>query len=341
MNKKLTVLLLLLSPPLFAEENPQVEIFEGPIRKDAVRPSYPANEARSGSEGWVTINFMVAPDGTPFEPVVVGSEGSKTFREAALRALRQTEFEPAALDGKPVTGSSYIQYNFVMEENAGASRRFISLYKRLVTALDENKKEEAEQLIVKLSEHRPFKYYEASYLNLAKSFYAARYGSKLEELGYVEDALRNESHVNGKWDNFPSELLRSSRERLFILQVENQRYADAAESYKIIKKEYGKEAVERFTDTYEQILNLKTNDVAYSVPLVLNDEGYAFYELHKRGFYLEAENDVVQEVKLRCKAKYVFFGYEKDTEYEIPDSWGPCTVQVLGRADKSVRLVQF
>ncbi len=69
------------------------------------RPKYTVFARRSGIEGRVVLNVEVFADGTVGAVEVVQSlmPGPGGLDEAAVRAIRQWEFEPAKSGGKPVS----------------------------------------------------------------------------------------------------------------------------------------------------------------------------------------------------------------------------------------------
>ena len=71
------------------------------VKRDA-RPIYPRALAGSDVEEKVTVKFVVAPDGTTLNPVVVGAK-HKEFEGPAMQAIAQMSYEPPTTkDGKAV-----------------------------------------------------------------------------------------------------------------------------------------------------------------------------------------------------------------------------------------------
>lgn len=341
MRMIIMLLTALMALPALAQEDSQSEIFEAPEVLDPAKPHYPSIEARRGSEGWVMINYMVDTNGEVFEPTIVSSAGSESFEKAALRAMKKTKFKPAQIDGRAVEGSGYFRFTFVMEDEPGASAPFMRSYEDLTTALKQDDKDEADRLLAELSGREFFRHYESSYLSFAKSRYAAKYGSAVEEMTHLRDALRYDNYDRADTPYFPEEFEKPIRKRLFVLEINNRRYADAMLSYEHMKEAYGDDFVEPFDKSFAQMSALAADEAVYGVPLSLDENGYAFFYLHKSGFYLEAEQSTLQEIKVRCKAKYVFFAFEQDKQYQIPDSWQPCSIEILGQANEAFEIVQF
>ncbi|HUQ53682.1 MAG TPA: TonB family protein, partial [Gammaproteobacteria bacterium] len=59
-----------------------------------VNPDYPPSAARNGTEGWVQVRFTITEAGTVRDAVVVRSEPSRVFDEAALKAIARWRYNP-------------------------------------------------------------------------------------------------------------------------------------------------------------------------------------------------------------------------------------------------------
>jgi TonB family protein len=65
----------------------------------AVAAAYPATAVRRGLEGWVDVQFRLDRTGTPVDVVVVDSEPSGYFEDAALLAIGGYRYAPFEFDG--------------------------------------------------------------------------------------------------------------------------------------------------------------------------------------------------------------------------------------------------
>ena len=77
-----------------------------------VEPNYPRKAARSGTEGWVEVEFIVLEDGSVSAAKVIKAEPRRVFNRDALRAIAKWKFNPKIVDGKPVrqTATQVIQF---------------------------------------------------------------------------------------------------------------------------------------------------------------------------------------------------------------------------------------
>jgi len=68
----------------------------------SVPPDYPPDAYRSRAQGWVEVEFTVAPDGSVSGAQVVSSEPARIFNAAALNAVKRWTFKPRMENGKAV-----------------------------------------------------------------------------------------------------------------------------------------------------------------------------------------------------------------------------------------------
>lgn len=327
-----------------AQENAAQAVFEGPVLLDPKAPTYPLSEASRSEEGWVVLNFMVDIEGRPFEPTVVGSVGSNRFERESIKALLRFGFQPATLSGKPVEGSSYYKFVFTLTgDNNATSSSFVNDFEEAIALVEAGNREEAERLIQSMEEDGAKNLYEAAHLNLAKFQYASKYGTKLQQMEYLEKALSFENYDTGseKLRYLPPEFAREARRQLLLLQIENNRYGEALATYGNILKDGDEEGAETFRSAQTQILALKNNDTLYQVTGETDTNGSWHIDLHKRSFHLDNNGNKIDEFKLLCDKKYVFFAFEVGNQYQIPQSWGACHLRVLGSPNASFVLDFF
>ena len=79
-----------------------------------VPPAYPREAARAGTEGWVQVEFTIAPDGTTRDLQVRNSAPKVIFDDAALESVSQWRFEPVVKNGAPVAQRAVLQVRFVL-----------------------------------------------------------------------------------------------------------------------------------------------------------------------------------------------------------------------------------
>jgi protein TonB len=78
-----------------------------------VAPEYPQRALERGIEGWVDVEFTVAPDGTTRAVRVAGSSNENYFGREAMAAVEQWRFEPRIFMDRPIEQRSYTRIRFV------------------------------------------------------------------------------------------------------------------------------------------------------------------------------------------------------------------------------------
>lgn len=85
-------------------------------RTREVKAQYPRDAQLRGIEGWVDIEFTIAPDGTPQDLVVRGAEPAEVFDRSAVDALRRWRFEPVVRNGAPVAQRAILRMKYELED---------------------------------------------------------------------------------------------------------------------------------------------------------------------------------------------------------------------------------
>nr|WP_298716606.1 TonB family protein [uncultured Steroidobacter sp.] len=81
-----------------------------------VPPVYPRDAQRAGTEGWVQVEFTIAPDGSTRDLLVRDSEPKQVFDKAALDSVSKWRFEPIRKNGAPVAQRAVLQVRFVLND---------------------------------------------------------------------------------------------------------------------------------------------------------------------------------------------------------------------------------
>jgi protein TonB len=78
---------------------------QAPAPRGPIRPRYPDDMSRAGTNGEVVIGFIVDSEGNVQNPYVVSST-HRAFEAEALRAVARTKFKPGRKDGAHVSTSN-------------------------------------------------------------------------------------------------------------------------------------------------------------------------------------------------------------------------------------------
>jgi TonB family protein len=80
-----------------------------------VPPTYPREAERLGLQGWVDVEFTIAPDGTTQDLVVRNAQPLRTFDQSALDAVRRWRFEPVRRNGVAVSQRAAMRIRFELK----------------------------------------------------------------------------------------------------------------------------------------------------------------------------------------------------------------------------------
>lgn len=83
-----------------------------------VPPQYPIRATERGIEGYVVVEFTIAPNGTVKDARVIDSKPARIFDRAALRAVKKWKYKPKIVDGVPVERTGIqIRFPFELDES--------------------------------------------------------------------------------------------------------------------------------------------------------------------------------------------------------------------------------
>jgi TonB family protein len=94
------------------------EVTEGSLTKvKAIELEYPSSALSKGTEGWVSLSFVVTVDGKVTALKVLDSSPAGVFDTAASRAMARVRYKPPMLGGKPTAVSTKLRIAFRMSNS--------------------------------------------------------------------------------------------------------------------------------------------------------------------------------------------------------------------------------
>ncbi len=317
-----------------ADEPVAIEVFKAPKAIESPPPSYPKTESDQLHEGWVQVNFMVSPQGEPYEIVVVESTGNKAFERTAINAVRNWKFEPATLANTPIDASQNLKLVFTMDQPAtAASLQFVRAYRAVLKALETNDRAKADEAFAKM---RVENLYEDAYKNLASFHYHRKWGTESQQLNALRRAIARENAPR----YLRKELFAGALDTLLVLEVKASDFARALETWEKLRPIASQEMLERWAPVVDEIQTLKASDKAFRM-IAHIDQGTSWYgNLFRNRFEIIVTSGQVSEIKLRCEKKYVFFSYEPNLRYIVDPRHGNCGIEVVGEPDTKFDLIQ-
>lgn len=308
------------------------------------KPVYPQRLVRIGAESRVTVNFMIDANGEVFEPTVVESYGSESFEFTALSAISDTTFEPATFNGEPVESASYRTYNFSVSGGGYETRRtFESTYYSFMESVASVESAQGYELLQELESLEARNHFESAHLNLARYRFAELHGSMVDQKHFLSAALINTITLEGVSEDFYVEenFVEPLLKRLMSIQVESRDYRPALNTINRLVDYSSTESRDGYLGLVQEMLKIRDDDSSYAMPENIPQSGRRIIPLFKGSFYFDSLDGDLAEIKLRCQQKYLFFAFDIESSYEIPESYGRCGLEVIGDPGTTFDLVQF
>lgn len=312
-----------------------LQLFSGPRTKDLKRAKYPRGRQYQGREGWAQLNFMIDPQGRPYEVTVTDSTGDPAFEQAAIDAVDASTFVPASLEGQPVDAGYSLKVKFSLRGGQSAARRsFASSYQKLTAAISEGDRDTADAIFQDLEVTN---LYEDAHYYLAKYLYDSRWGDAGQQLASLTRAIAHEENAAYLPDDFFVRALLAK----FSLQVQLQHFGGALHTAKLLESQDLEGAQRQALDaSVAEIRRLQQDERVFEVRGRI-DHGTSWYlVLLKRQFHIDDVHGDIAELKLRCERGYVFFRYHPDERYKTTEHSGPCRLEIVGDPGTTFRLVQ-
>jgi len=352
--KLLTLLLVCIAASaVYADVDDEKQIVTQVLRKSTSvvplkvsDPIYPHRALSRGIEGWVILRFVVKADGTTDDIEVIESSIEDYFDEAAISATRDRVYQPATIDGEPVMqGNVHLRSIFQFENsNGGVSRPFLSSYRDVSKALDDNDLDLAIHLIDKLDAKEKRLLAEVCYLDILKARYFLIKGDEKSTLRYVQRALVIADNVASK--PIYIRLLRQAivdNGRSNNYQASIKHYEELLETDKKLAPD---DAVHNYIKQVKQVLNsvepiLSTGEV--SDPCKTCEDTVSLWRrvLNRNHFYIDQVVGQLSEIKIVCQNSSVTIEFMPETAWTVNRDEGDCSVKVYGEKETTFRLVEL
>jgi len=349
MRKELSISLMLLCCALCAslalgQTSQSTLLFEAAKPLERLQVPYPSRLVRIGAEARVTVSFMVSAGGDVFEPTVVESYGSELFKSATLRAISESKFEPATFDGEPVESAGFRTINFAIPGGGfGTRTRFENNYYSFMEGIAAGNREQGEELLHEFESLGAHNHFEAANLNLARYRFAELHGPMVDQKHFLNAALIRTTRPDKDEEIFYFEegFIEPLLKRLAAIQVESKDYRPALNTINRLVAYSPSVSRNEYQELIQQILGIRNDESSYAMSENIPQSGRRLVLLHKGGFYFDRLDGDLAEIKLRCEQKYLFFVFDIESSYEIPESYGLCRLEVIGDPGTTFDLVQY
>ena len=304
------------------EQPTATEVIQPPRIKHQVLPEYPHQEEtkRNGGEGWVQLEFMVDPNGKPYEIAVTDSTGNKTLEQAAIDSLQQWTFEPGSVNGKAVESSTEILFKFHNPNVIQiSSPTFRAAFEQLMAAIQAGNRAAADSAMKALDIDT---LYEDAYVGIAKYNYATKWGDEWQQL----EGLRRATATGA----LPDAERRSLMLARLQLQLKLRLYAEALSDWDWLKKPgMGHSLEARIQPVMDRVEKIRTENGHYDIQAAM-PEGHWGLHLFKRHFHVAVTDGSISQVKLRCGTRFLSLDFDPNLQYDVSGKYGDCHLELLG-----------
>lgn len=328
-------------PATYAGDASQHRVFAEPLERPA--PRYPVHELRLNQQGWVVLNYVVTDDGRVVEPVIEESSGSRAFEDAAMHAVKSWRYEPARLNGEPVPQcKTKVRVEFATQgPQDRVSRQFYGRYRRMERALDDGDIETATAELETAFQSEGLTLAEVSWLWALKARIAGVHGDKEQQLA----ALRRATAGSAQWvtDDLLSGLLATKT----ALELETGNFSAAMQIYEELKS-IGSADTSALDPFIEQISALvKSDDLFFAEARIGDNPNCATcvaqwqYRPLRRSIQIADVDGELGNLELRCEWQRYVDDAREGVTWNIPDSWGDCTLVIHGRTGSTFKLFEI
>lgn len=317
----------------------KVSSFTPPKALDLKTPLYPAVGLKRNREAWVYLYYVVDQDGKVNDINVFDSLGGSDFENAAKRALRRSKYEPATLDGNPISTTRSGKYRFEFDPPAkSASRKFIAIQQRFQEQVLNGDQAAADSILEDLRE-RAKTLYEYAWLGFAEFTYHRKWGTKHDQLQALAEAIAYEPAAH----YLPRDVFHSALASKTILEFQLQNYQVAMSNYHaFLRLDTGKDDFEAALKPYaDRVHRLREERTPFAKTDEFDHLGRWSYCLLWNSFALDLSEPPNSDLMLRCPRQSVTFEYQANLKYEVPDSAGNCLLFVEGSPNSALTLYQL
>ncbi|WDE10024.1 energy transducer TonB [Thalassomonas haliotis] len=300
-------------------------------------PRYPADEARSGREGWAVLSYVIETDGSVSNILVEESSGRRSFDRAAVKAAKKWRYQPAIENGKPVQQChNRVKIDFSIKgANSSVSRKFLRRYKDILALIEKDDLVLAKEKIDQLKTFKQWRLSEEMYFSLARASYARKTGDKALELASLKRALAADSN------RLNPEFQLSTLQHIYNLNLSQNRLHDALATYdKITSTAKDESQIKPFKDSKNAVEDFIHGGQDIILNGALKENNAWNHTLVRKAFSLTNIKGSLHKLDVRCANKRHVFTVENNTSWEIPESWQRCSVYVYGEKKTEFQLIE-
>jgi hypothetical protein len=192
--------------------------------------------------------------------------------------------------------------------------------------------------MTKLRDDKQFNGMEAAWFWMLEADFAKENKDPEAELSNIKRAI----HTNNDGRLLGADIHLSMLQQRFALELQAVKYADALDTFESIKAQDNSEKTVELLQKYaSQVAQLLDSDEAIKVAAMINDDGNWWHTLSRSAFTFADVKGNVDRLELRCNKKRQTYTFADDSSWHIPESWGRCSVMVVGDKNAGFSLVEL
>ncbi|MFC4701370.1 energy transducer TonB [Glaciecola siphonariae] len=310
--------------------------------KERKNPRYPESAIRGKREGWVKLSYVIDTQGNVQDPVVEDYAGDRSFKRAAMSAIKGWTFEPAIKNGEPTEQCHQeVIMSFALSGKGGASRRYAVKYREADEKLESGDVASADQLVQELAQGDYRNRYENVWTFSLDARVAKELGDEKRELASIRRLLSSSSFIGSKDAIFSPEYYAYMYQRMFSLELKQNLFAEAMQTVAEIRELENADAIlAPLQPTIDEVQEFIASDENFFVVVDLDETGSYFHSLARNKFAFADIQGSLDTVEVRCDTHREKFTVAEEFVWDIPKSWGQCRVLVEGKQGTRFGLVE-
>ncbi|MBF7071827.1 energy transducer TonB [Glaciecola sp. MH2013] len=297
-------------------------------------PSYPEDASEEGIEGWVRFSYNINENGKVERGDVrlIGSSGVRSFEAEALIALRSWDYNPATLDGEPVSsGNLTIRLDFSFEEESQISLEplredFKERYDIMKQAVTDRNFIDARQYLLELEavglrgleEHRLY--------HLLLADYASATSNRTLKF-FALNGIFTQFTKSGEIGMFKTYAFKN----MFSAARRVGDYQKAIDVFNKLKRsEFNNQLLQELQPERDRIIEHIANKEPIKFAGITKGNQYWFRELSYKTVNLVSLQGGIEESIIRCQRGEVEVEFARDRPIDIPSDWGKCSLLIQG-----------
>lgn len=309
---------------------------------ERVEPKFPIDAARKGQSGWVQMSFVVNEEGKVKDVAVLEHSGPKSFISAAKKAVERWQYSPARVNGEAIEQcENTVQLDFVIggDDFGKVGKRFNRLYKKGKQAVIDDDMTELKAVLDKIDALNGLAPAETYWRYHLAIFFHGKSGdaeARYQALSRANSTIRSTYFAPEQKKQAKAYLLRE----LFIYQIQHSLYAKALRNFEALKKVSPDSAkqLEKYVVKVEERLAGKEH---IAVSGTITGYGNWRHTLARSSFALTNIQGNLGKLEVRCDKKRSVYTAVEGSQWNIPESWGQCTVLISGEENSRVTLVEI